>query len=65
MKFILAKKEGMTRVFGEDGRARAATILKTDGVKLYQEKPIEMGATSHWFQFADPDGNVWDVLGHP
>ena len=38
MKFILAKKEGMTRVFGSDGRARAATILKTDGVTVTQIK---------------------------
>ena len=27
MKFILAKKEGMTRIFAEDGRAHAGTIL--------------------------------------
>ena len=38
MKFILAKKEGMTRVFGEDGRTRAATILKTEGVTVTQVK---------------------------
>ena len=38
MKFILAKKEGITRVFGEDGRARAATILKTEGVAVTQVK---------------------------
>lgn len=41
MKFILAKKEGMTRVYGEDGRARAATILKTDGVTVTQVKTVE------------------------
>ena len=34
MKFILAKKEGMTRVFGEDGRARAGTILAADSVTV-------------------------------
>lgn len=38
MKFILAKKEKMTRVFGEDGIARAATILITDGVTVTQVK---------------------------
>ncbi len=38
MKFILAKKEGMTRIFGEDGHARAATLLKTDGVTVTQVK---------------------------
>lgn len=38
MKFILATKEGMTRVFGEDGRARAATILIADPVTVTQVK---------------------------
>lgn len=38
MKFILAKKEGMTRVFGEDGRARAGTILAADPVTVTQIK---------------------------
>lgn len=38
MKFILAKKEGMTRVFGEDGRARAGTILAADPVTVTQVK---------------------------
>lgn len=41
MKFILAKKEGMTRVFGEDGRVRAATILKTDGMTVTQVKTAD------------------------
>ena len=38
MKFILAKKEGMTRVFTEDGRARAGTILVADPVTVTQVK---------------------------
>lgn len=38
MKFILAKKEGMTRVFGEDGHARAGTILLADPVVVTQVK---------------------------
>lgn len=41
MKFILAKKEGMTRVFGEDGRARAATILAADPVTVTQVKTAD------------------------
>lgn len=41
MKFILAKKEGMTRVFAEDGRARAATVLKADPVTVTQVKTKE------------------------
>ena len=38
MKFILAKKEKMTRVFAEDGRAHAATVLKTDPITVTQVK---------------------------
>lgn len=38
MKFILAKKEGMTRIFGEDGYARAGTILITDPITVTQVK---------------------------
>ncbi len=38
MKFILAKKEGMTRVFAEDGRALAGTILTADPVTVTQVK---------------------------
>lgn len=41
MKFILATKERMTRVFGEDGRARAATVLLTDGVTVTAVKTKE------------------------
>lgn len=41
MKFILAKKEGMTRIFGEDGRARAGTILTADPVTVTQVKTKE------------------------
>ena len=38
MKFILAKKEGMTRIFAEDGRAHAGTILTADPVIVTQVK---------------------------
>jgi large subunit ribosomal protein L3 len=41
MKFILAKKEGMTRIFGEDGRARAGTILVAGSVTVTQVKTKE------------------------
>ena len=41
MKFILATKEGMTRLFGEDGRARAATILTASPVTVTQVKTAE------------------------
>ncbi len=41
MKFILATKVAMTRVFGEDGRARAATLLKANPVTVTQVKTKE------------------------
>lgn len=41
MKFILAKKEGMTRIFGDDGRAYAGTILTADPVTVTQVKTKE------------------------
>lgn len=41
MKFILAKKIGMTRLFGDDGRARAGTILSADPITVTQVKTKE------------------------
>lgn len=38
MKFILAKKVAMTRIFAEDGRARAGTILAVEPVVVTQVK---------------------------
>lgn len=41
MKFILAKKEGMTRIFGEDGLAHAGTVLSAGPVTVTQVKTKE------------------------
>ena len=41
MKFILATKEKMTRIFTDDGRAYAGTILATDPVTVTQVKTKE------------------------
>lgn len=41
MKFILAKKEGMTRIFGEDGLAHAGTILVADPITVTQIKTVD------------------------
>ena len=38
MKFILATKENMTRIFADDGRAYAGTILAVDPVTVTQVK---------------------------
>jgi large subunit ribosomal protein L3 len=41
MKFILARKVEMTRLFGEDGRVRAATVLSATPVTVTQVKTPE------------------------
>ncbi len=41
MKFILAKKKGMTRIFTEDGRAKAATILDAGAMTVTQVKSTD------------------------
>src|SRR3989344_8746712 len=41
MKFILARKVEMTRMFGEDGRVRAATVLSATPVTVTQVKTKE------------------------
>ncbi len=41
MKFILARKVEMTRIFGEDGRVRAATVLSATPVTVTQVKSKE------------------------
>ena len=41
MKFILATKVGMTRIFGEDGHAHAGTILTADPIVVTQVKTKE------------------------
>lgn len=41
MKFILAKKQGMTRIYTEDGRALAGTVLKADSVVVTQVKTVD------------------------
>jgi large subunit ribosomal protein L3 len=38
VKFLLAKKEGMTRIYTEDGRVVVGTVLKTEPVVVTQVK---------------------------
>ncbi len=68
MKFILASKVGMTRVFGEDGRARAATILHTDPVMVTAVKTKEgkdgYAAVQLGFGARNPKNISKAVLGH-
>lgn len=68
MKFILASKVGMTRVFGEDGRARAATILHADPVMVTAVKTKEgkdgYAAVQVGFGARNPKNISKAVLGH-
>ena len=41
MKFMLARKVAMTRVFGDDGRARAGTLLLAAPLTVTQVKSVE------------------------
>lgn len=40
-KFILARKDRMTQIFGEDGRVFAGTVLKADTTIVTQVKTVE------------------------
>ncbi|HEX8993898.1 MAG TPA: 50S ribosomal protein L3 [Candidatus Paceibacterota bacterium] len=41
MKFLLGTKQNMTTVFSEDGRARAATIIRVEPAVVAQVKTVE------------------------
>lgn len=41
MKFILARKEGMTQIFDEKGVVHAGTVLTTNGVSVTQVKSTD------------------------
>jgi large subunit ribosomal protein L3 len=68
MKFILATKQRMTRVFGEDGRARAATVLHADPVMVTAVKSKEgkdgYAAIQLGFGAKNPKNVSKAVLGH-
>lgn len=68
MKFILAQKVGMTRIFGEDGHARAGTILKAGPVTVTQVKTTDgkdgYGAVQVGFGTRKTKNISKAVLGH-
>jgi predicted enzyme related to lactoylglutathione lyase len=35
--------------------------LKSNGVKILQEKPEQLDDNVWWFQFCDPDGNILEI----
>ncbi|MBT3784424.1 hypothetical protein HOF92_05550, partial [bacterium] len=45
-----------------DSASRLFEAMKADGVKLYQESPVEMQDNVFWFQFQDPAGNILELL---
>ena len=68
MKFILAKKERMTRIFGKDGHAHAGTILIADPVMVTMVKSKEgkdgYSAIQIGFGARKPKNISKPVLGH-
>lgn len=68
MKFILASKVGMTRVFTDDGRAHAGTLLRADPVMVTMVKSKEgkdgYSAVQVGFGARNPKNVSKAVLGH-
>jgi predicted enzyme related to lactoylglutathione lyase len=58
--------EGSTRatvMLGVESVGALFKALKDGGERLVQEAPVEMQKGTFWLQFADPAGNIIDVLG--
>lgn len=60
---------------GENDKVRTTFTLDVDsafemydklsgsGIKIIQDKPVEMGENMFWFQCYDPSGNIVEFLG--
>jgi predicted enzyme related to lactoylglutathione lyase len=57
------KSTRATVMLGVDSVGKLFDQLKSGGEKLIHEKPVEMQEGIYWLQFADPAGNVIEVLG--
>lgn len=52
-----------TVMFGVDSVGSLFNKLKEAGEKIIQDEPVEMQPGVLWLQFADPSGNIIEVLG--
>ena len=52
-----------TVMFGVDSVGELFGKLKAGGQRLIQDAPVEMKDGVFWLQFADPAGNIVEVLG--
>jgi predicted enzyme related to lactoylglutathione lyase len=52
-----------TFTFGVASAGAMFEKLKSAGVKIAQNQPMDMGQGDFWFQFYDPSGNILEVLG--
>jgi predicted enzyme related to lactoylglutathione lyase len=52
-----------TFTFGVPSAGAMFEKLKSAGVKIAQNQPMDMGQGDFWFQFYDPSGNILEVLG--
>ena len=50
-------------MLGVDSVGKLHSELKEDGQKVIQDEPVEMQEGVYWLQFADPSGNIVEVLG--
>jgi len=57
------KSTRATVMLGVDSVGSLFDQLKAGGERVIQDKPIEMQDGVYWLQFADPAGNVVEVLG--
>ena len=68
MKFILARKERMTQIWGEDGRVAVGTILKTSPMVVTQVKGTDTkdgyAAVQVGFEEQKPERLTKAELGH-
>lgn len=57
------KSTRATVMLGVDSVGKLFDQLKSGGEKVIHEAPVEMQEGVYWLQFADPAGNVIEVLG--
>ncbi len=57
------KSTRATVMLGVDSVGVLFDQLKSGGEKIIQERPVEMQKGVYWLQFADPAGNIVEVLG--
>jgi hypothetical protein len=50
-------------MLGVDSVGSLLKQFKAEGVKTFQDEPVEMQPGTFWLQLFDPAGNILEVLG--